>query len=218
MLEQVVRLENVGSDFTVNGSIDFSTPIRPLGIKTNFSINESLNKGINIVNGLENEVTNISHRFSLTFDNRKKDKWDIITGAGLTITDARYSIQESLNNVYSDISWFGEINYTPGDKFDFSITADITNYTAKSFDESQIVPLIGAQFSYYFMENNRAAFTVSGFDLLNRNTGIKRESDLNYLRETTSNIIGRYVMFSFKYKLNKFGSRPGAMNVEMKRR
>ncbi|HUS87429.1 MAG TPA: outer membrane beta-barrel protein [Bacteroidales bacterium] len=217
-LSQVVSLVNVESDMTVSGNIDFSTPIRPLGIQTNLNIEESINKGINLVDGLENEITNISHRLSLTFENRKKEKWDILTGAGLTVTDASYSIQESLNNIYTDLSWFGEIRFAPNDKFDINLTADITNYTARSFEKAQVIPLIGAEISYFFLQNNRAAFTISGFDLLNRNTGIDRVSELNYLMERTSNIIGRYVMFSFKYRLNKLSKGGDAINIKVNNR
>jgi len=216
-LGQEIHLVNVDRDFSASASIDFSTPIRPLGLKTNLSIEESMNLGLNIVDDIENEVTNYSHRLSLTFDNRKKKKWDINTGTGVTITNASYSIQESLNNTYYDLSWFGEVRFTPNEKFDMDVSADITNYTAKSFDEAQLVPLIGAQITYFFMKNHRAALTLSGFDLLNRNTGIVREASMNYLRESTSNIIGRYVMLSFKYRLNKFGGDTG-IHVDVKKR
>ena len=216
-LGQTIKLINVESDFSANGSIDFSTPIRPLGIKTNLYIDETYNKGINFVNGMENQITNISHRLSLSFENRKKEKLDINTGAGLTLTDARYSIQESLNNVYFDLSFFGEIRYTPNNKLDFNVTADITNYSAKSFEESQVIPLLGAEVSYFFMKNNRAALTLAAYDLLNRNTGINRISEMNYLRERTSNIIGRYFMLSFKYRLNKVGGDTG-LSIKMKKR
>jgi len=216
-LVQVIRLVNVESDFTANANIDFSTPIRFLGIKSNINLDETYKRGINLVDGIENDITNFNHRFSLTFENRKKEKWDISTGTGLTLTDARYSIQESLNNIYFDVSWFGEIRWTPNDNFDFNVSADITNYTARSFEESRVVPLIGAHISYFFMKNNRAALTLSGFDLLNRNTGIDRISELNYLRETRSNIIGRYIMLSFKYRLNKFGGDTG-ITVDIKKR
>ena len=40
---------------------------------------------------------------------------------------------------------------------------------------------------------------------------------MNYLRESTSNIIGRYVMLSFKYRLNKFGGDTG-IHVKVKKR
>ncbi len=216
-LVQELRLINVEDDFTLSGNIDFSTPIRALGIKTNIDIYEAYNKGINIVNDETNEITNYNHKYSLSFDNRKKDKWDINTGVGLSITDARYSIQESLNNVYADMSWFGELEYTPNDKFDFYFSADITNYTAQSFEESQLIPLLGAHISYSFMKNNRMTLTLAGHDLLNKNTGITRISQMNYLQEKTSNIIGRYFMLTLKYRLNKFGGDTG-MNVKMRKR
>lgn len=216
-LKQEIRLVNVDRDFSARASIDFSTPIRPLGIKTNLSIEETYNAGLNIVDDIENEVTSYGHRLSLTFDNRKKDKWDINTGTAVTVTDASYSIRESLNNVYYDISWFGEIRFTPGEKLNMDISADITNYTAKSFDDAQLIPLIGASVTYFVGKNNRAAFTLTGVDLLNRNTGIIRETSMNYLRESTSNIIGRYIMLSFKYRLNKFGGDTG-MHIEVKKR
>lgn len=217
-LGQIVTLVNVMSDLTLSGNIDFSTPIRALGVKTNLSIDESYNNGINIVNGLENEISNLTHRLSFSVDNRKKEKWDINTGVGVTVTDARYSIQSNLDNLYYNLSWFGEIRYTPTDKINFSTTADVTNYTARGFDNSQIVPLIGAEITFFFLKNNRAALTLSGVDLLNRNTGIERVSELNYLRETRSNIIGRYVMLSFKWKLNKFGGSDQGVKVQMRKR
>jgi len=216
-LSQEIHLVNVDRDFSASANIDFSTPIRSLGIKTNLSIEESYNLGLNIVDAIENEVTSYGHRLSLTFDNRKKEKWDINTGAAINITNAMYSIQESLNNTYYDLSWFGELRFTPGEKLDMNVSADITNYTAKSFEESQMVPLLGAQISYFFMKNNRAALTLTAFDLLNKNTGITRTASMNYLRENRSNIIGRYVMLSFKYRLNKFGGDTG-MHINIKKR
>jgi len=214
---QIITLANVESDLMAGASIDFSTPIRALGIKTNLYIDESYNKGFNLVNNLQNEVNSFNHRLSLSFENRKKEKWDISTGTGITLTDTRYSIQESLDNVYFDISWFGTIRWTPNDRFDFNINADVTNYTARSFEESRVVPLLGAQLSYFFMQNNRAALTLSAFDILNQNTGINRISELNYLRETRSNTIGRYFMLTFKYRLNKVGGDSGFV-VDVKKR
>lgn len=217
-LVQNITPVNVKDDYYVQGSIDFSTPIRKLGIKINTSFREGFNRGINIINDVENTTTNWSHRFSLTIDNRKKDKWDLITGATLQYTDARYSVQESLNNKYFNLSWFGEIHYTPSDSWNFSLTADITNYYAESFDKEISIPLLGAEINYYCLKNKRGVFTLYAFDLLDKNTGVQRISEMNYLMEKQSNTIGRYVMFSFKYRLNKMGGNKSGVHLELKRR
>ncbi len=208
-LSQILNLVNVDDDYRISGNIDFSTPIRPLGINFKAGIRESWNKGINLVNDIENVNTNMSHRFSLSVDNRTKKKWDIVAGGAISLTDAKYSLQESLNNRYTDYSYFTEIQFNPSDKWNFEVSADVTNYNDRSFGESISVPLVAAEVSYFFMKNNRASFSLQGADLLDKNKGITRISELNYLRETRSNIIGRYVMLSFKYRLNKFGGGEG---------
>ena len=97
-------------------------------------------------------------------------------------------------------------------------SADVINYSAKTFNNSQFVPLLGMETSYYFMKNKRGVLTLKCFDLLNRNTGIVRESQLNYLVERRSGLIGRYVMLSFKYRLNKLGDNKNGVAIQVKKR
>ena len=208
-LGQTLNLVNVDDDFRVSGDVDFSTPIRKLGIKVNAGISESWNRGINLVNGIENVNTNMSHGFSLSVDNRIKKKWDVVAGGSISITDAKYSLQESLNNRYTNLSYYTEIRFNPNDNWNFMLSADVTNYNDQSFGESISIPLIAAEVSYFFLKNNRGSLSLQGSDLL---------SELNYLRETRSNIIGRYVMLSFKYRLNKMGDNKGGIDVKMHRR
>lgn len=55
------------------------------------------------------------------------------------------------------------------------------------------------------------------WDLLNRNKIIQRFGELNYLREIRWNSIGRFVMLSFTYRLNKFGGQGNGIDIKMKR-
>jgi hypothetical protein len=217
-LKQVVSLVNVKDDWDISGNVDFSTPFRPLGIMANLSLSEDINRGISLINSTENYNRTFSHRVSLTLSNRKKEKWDVETGGAFTLTDTRYSVQKSLNNIYNEISWFGEASFTPNKHFNFKVNADITGYSAKTFKESQLVPLAGAEVSYYFLKNQRGVLTLAGVDLLNRNTGIERKSELNYLLEKKSGMIGRFIMFSFKYRLNKSGDMNSGIDVKIKNR
>ncbi|MCD6333295.1 MAG: outer membrane beta-barrel protein, partial [Bacteroidales bacterium] len=217
-LEQIVTLINVKDDYQVNGRIDFSTPIRKLGMIINLSLDENWNRGLNRINGINNINTNFSHGLTLSVNNRKKVKWDINGGASVSLTDARYSVQKALNNLYYNISWFADLKYFPDDHWHFTVTTDVTSYNSMSFNESVNIPLLGAEISYSFLKNNRGMLILQGFDLLNKNTGLQRISELNYLRERKSNIIGRYFMLSFKYRLNKFNKKPGGgIDIKMKK-
>ena len=217
-LSQQMSLVNVPDDYRIKSSVAFSTPVRSLGIKVNANIEESWNRGLNFINELRNINTNFNHKLSLSIENRKKTRFDIIAGGAIERTDASFSIQKSLNDSYLDFSYFTELQYNPGKHLNFQFTAEVSNYSSRSFQRSLVIPLMGAEVSYYFLKNNRGTFTLQGSDLLNRNTGIERSSEFNYLREQRSNMLGRFFMLSFKYKLNKFGDNSGGIDVKINKR
>lgn len=216
-LVQISTLTNVDRDYDTRLNMDFSTPIRKLGIKINLNAEESWNRGQSLVNQKLNVYNTLNQRYSLSADNRKKKQWDVESGLGATLTHTWYDIQESLDNRYFDLSWFADIRFTPNDRWHFELTADITSYSDLGSESILRIPLLRAEVNYYFLARKRGVLTLSGFDLLDRNQNVQRLSELNYLRETRSNTIGRYVMLSFKYRLSKH-AREGGIQVELNKR
>jgi hypothetical protein len=214
-LSRVSTLTNMDNGFQLSGSADFSTAISPLGIKVNLDLEERYNQGQNIINTVENVNTTLSHRFSLSLENRKKKKLDVLSGISAKFTNSKYSIQESLNRQFQDYSWFGEIRYSPTKRWNIECIADVANYNSQGFDESYSIPLLSAEVSYYLLKNNRAMLSLYAFDLLNKNQIVQRNSELNYLREVQSNTIGQYFMLSFKFRLNKFGDNSSGFDIEV---
>lgn len=204
-LAQQIRLVNVPDDYSTSASINFSTPVKFLGIKFSVDLKERWNRGISYVNGIENISTNITHKVGMKIENRRKEKWDAEVGGTISFTDAQYSIQKELNREYNNYVAYGEIRYNPNPKWHFRIAADITSYNSQGFNKAITVPLLSAEINYHFFANNRGMLSLEAYDLLNKNTGVTRISEYNYIRETNSNMIGRYFMLSFKYRLNKFG-------------
>ncbi|RYD57836.1 MAG: hypothetical protein EOP56_06050 [Sphingobacteriales bacterium] len=217
-LSEARSLVNVSDDYRANAGISFDKPIRKLGITLNMSADEIFNKGINLVNSVPNNTTTWTHELKLGVGNRKKDKFDVEAGVSGSLSDARYSIDKNLNNVFFSLTGFTEMSYRPNDHWYFSITADVTQYNARSFKEAIVVPLLKSQVSYYFMKFNRGVLSLEGFDLLDKNKSIQRVSELNYLSEVRSNVIGQYFMLSFKYRLSKAGKDANMLNVDFKRR
>ncbi|MFC2102598.1 outer membrane beta-barrel protein [Bacteroidota bacterium] len=215
-LGQSTTLINVPDDYSASLRTEFSTPIRKLGLNVHLGLRESWNKSIILIDGKENINTNWNHSIRFSVDNRKKEKWDVSAGVTFDLTNARYTVQESLNTDYFNLVYFGEIRFTPNDHWHFLVGADVTNYNAESFKDAVSIPLLRAEINFYFLKNNRAMITLSGVDLLNQNKGIQRVSEQNYLRETRSNTIGRYVMLSLKFRLNKFGGSGNGSGISIK--
>ena len=211
---QIFHLTNVRDDYSMNSMLDFSSPVRKSYIKIAISLREDINKGISYINGVENISLGYRHKVKFSVENFNKKKWDVQTGISYEINDNRYSINESMNYTYNNLSYFGEIRYTPNDKWHFMVSADVMNYNTGSFEDVLSVPLLNAEVNYNFLKNNRGMLSLVCFDILNKNTGIERTAYENYLMETRSNIIGRYFMISFKYRLSKF-KRDGGVTISV---
>ena len=217
-LAQEINLLNGGDDYRLNGNFDFTTPVRKLGFDVNVRISESWNRGVSFVNDVENISTNFSHTISLYLNNRKKDKWDLMIGGRIQISDATYSLQERLNNHYVNMSGYSDISFTPNDKWNFSFSADITRYSEQSFGNAVNIPILRAEINHYFLKGKRGVLTLAGHDLLDKNTGLERISQMNYLLESRTNVLGRYFMLTFKYRLNKFDNQSAGMKINVKHR
>lgn len=217
-LIQQVHLLNTASASAMNGSVEFGAPFRFIGLNLQLAVDASLNSGQTFVNEQKNGYTNFSRSFRLSFDNRKKERWELDFGAEITFTNAAYSIQQSLNNRYLNLSYFADISFTPSDVWYFGATANVMNYTAESFDGAVNIPLLGAEAGFNFLSNKRAQLSLRAYDLLDKNKGIERIANMNYLRETRSNVMGRYVMISFKYRLNKATKSGGGFEIKVRNR
>ncbi len=216
-LSQQLSLVNVKDDYRASASIEFNTPIKALGLDFNANFREDWNRGINIVNEVENTIINFNHSITVKINNRKKEKWDIGIGANFQLQDAKYSIQNSLNKVYYNFTGFMDLSYTPNDKWYFGFTGDLKRYNSNSFGETFYIPLLRAEITRYILKNNRGVITFEIFDILDKNNGIERISDMNYLQQTISNTLQRYAMITFKYRLNSMAKKSG-FQLNMKRR
>lgn len=203
--EELIKLNtpvNVPYNYSVYSNISFSTPIRVLGIKTSIKWNELWNRGMSFINMDENIQTNLTHTVGLNIENRKKEKWDVLVGGQISVTDAKFSIA-SMNTVYFNTSYYANIRYTPTEKWSFQVWGNVTNYNSESFSEAVSIPIINASVSYFFLKGNKGSFILKGSDLLNRNIGFYRSSTSNYLVEQEWNTIGRYVMLTFKLRIGR---------------
>ena len=212
--ENLVKLNkpvNVPEGYNAGANINFATPIRRLGLKIDLKLNENWSRSYNIINSVTNTVNTFSHGISFSVENHIKGMWDVKLGASVGMTDAKYTIQnieqEDNSNLYYNTAYFTNIRFMPGDHWDIGVDAGVTNYNSQSLNENFSIPSINAEINYYFLSGNRAVITLAAVDLLDKNTGWSQISDINYLMQTHSNTIGRYVMLSFKYRFNKLGGK-----------
>jgi hypothetical protein len=72
------------------------------------------------------------------------------------------------------------------------------------------VPLWNATLSKQFLKYNRAQLGIRVNDILNKNTGITRTSNNNFIEDRQVVLLQRYFLIHFTYSLSKSGlNKPG---------
>ncbi|RMG87953.1 MAG: TonB-dependent receptor, partial [Bacteroidetes bacterium] len=180
-LRQTIRPVNVENDWTMNGYLGFGTPVRPLKIRVSLDGSLFFNRGILFVNDIENRVSRWNGRTTLRLENRKKDNFDIATGVSFEYNDTKYSENTTENQSWLNHSLFAELSAQAGKRWRFSQSFDYSVYADQGFGQSRSVPLWQASVTHYFLKDRKGRLILSGFDLLNRNLGVRQTSRFNYL-------------------------------------
>ncbi len=210
------QLEYVNTPYQLSGQADlaYSRPVEAVGLSLDLRLNETWAQSISPVNGINNRNNTLTHTLDLNFNNTKNNVWDLRWGAKVSLSGSRYSVNKEMNNKYNNYSGYAQLSYRPAASWNISTSGEITHYTAGSFGRALTIPLLGAELSHYIFANRRGAISLKAFDILDKNRAVERISQLNYLMERKSNTIGRYIMLSFSYRLNKSGNAPGSVKLQ----
>jgi hypothetical protein len=132
-----------------------------------------------------------------------------MTSSSLNYT--RYSLQPSLDTRYlsyelgTEFGWQLPANFFLSSDFNYMINAR----RADGFNVN--IPLWNAAVSKQFLKYNRAQVGLRINDLLNKNTGITRTSNNNFIEDRQIVFLQRYFLLQLTYSLSKSGlNSPGA--------
>jgi hypothetical protein len=209
------RPVNVNGVYNLDGNINVGLPAR--FVKGSVRIGSSLSyyKGRQFINGEANTINTFSAGPTLGLDMSPTDKVDLSVSAGLNYNKTKYSLSPFFNTVYFSQLYEMEFDWDlpKGVHFGTDFTYTINNQRAAGFNAE--VPLWGASISKQFLRYKRGELKLRVNDILNRNIGINRTSNQNYIEDSRVNTLRRYALLSFTYSLSKTGAggARGGMNV-----
>jgi hypothetical protein len=79
---------------------------------------------------------------------------------------------------------------------------DYNLFTASNFGKAQGIPILTAYLCKFFQQR-RYELRLTVVDILNRNTGINRTAEANYIQEEVVRSLGRYGLLTLTYSINK---------------
>ncbi|MCB9276105.1 MAG: outer membrane beta-barrel protein [Lewinellaceae bacterium] len=199
---------NTDKAWRLRNNLNYGAPIRPLKMRANVQAQASLSQGFNRINGQDNRTEQRNGSIDLRLENRFKEKFDLMGGARLSYTQTQYSIQDGLNQDILNQTYYSSLQLNLPAGFTFFTNLDFNIYSGRSMGYNQEVLLWNAYLAKALLDN-RAEVRFSAFDILNRNRGISRRTELNYVEDERVTNLARYFLLSFTYSLQKLGEEGG---------
>ncbi|MFN8346108.1 MAG: outer membrane beta-barrel protein [Spirosomataceae bacterium] len=214
-LVRTYRPVNVKDDYTLISNISKGFRIKAINTRVNFSTNLFLNRGITPINGVDNRTRRWESRNKLRLDYRYKEILDLSTSATIAYNQTQYSLNAALNQSYVNQTYDVEGNIKLSKTLNFSSALDYSIYNFASSSFNQKVPIWNASVSKFFLKNNKGELKFSVVDMLNRNVGISRSAQVNFVQDERIRSLGRYFLLSFTYSLKSFmgGAPTGGVRI-----
>ena len=138
-------------------------------------------------------------------------------GAKWTKNKVQYQQETMQNQQYNQMVLYTDAALNIGKHFTISSTIDYTHYSATSFSAALDLPIWEGAIAIHFLENQRGTLKLSGQDLLNKNQGINRISQFNFVQEERIISLGRYFLLQFTYALSGFNSGEDGIQIMRQR-
>ncbi len=185
------------------GSVNYSVMIRRLKVRAEFSFNGSYGTNASFINGSRNSANTASLLPSIKLSYAKEGLINVFATARVNFLSTSYSLSPAFNTRYTQHSYQLEvINYLP-----FGITTmndfkyQLNSGRSDGFNTK--IPYWTISIARSFMKYKRGEMKFSVQDLLNVNKGITRVANYNFIEDKQYNVLQRYFLLTFTYRIHK---------------
>ena len=170
----------------------------------------SSNKGKQLTNTLTgdmavNTIKTLTLGPDLRLDMNPTPKLNIVVGAGISYNNTKYSLQPGFSNNYLSQEYTTSLDWEMPKGFFFATDFNYTINSQRAAGFNVKVPLWNASISKQMLKFNRGELKFSARDLLNRNVGISRNTNNNYIEDSRVLTLRQFFLLSFTYSLSKTG-------------
>jgi hypothetical protein len=196
---------NVDGVYSLSGDINLGLPARFLKGTLRVGTTVGYNRGRQFINGLANTINSFSAGPRLGIDMSPAEKIDLSFSGGINYNKTNYSLQPVFNTSYFSQVYEMEFNWQLPKGFYFSTDFSYTVNNQLNDGFNARVPLWNASISKQVLKFNRGELKLRVNDMLNRNVGVNRTSNQNYIEDSRVNTLRRYALLTFTYSLAKTG-------------
>ncbi|MBX2930837.1 MAG: outer membrane beta-barrel protein [Chitinophagaceae bacterium] len=208
---QYTKPVNINGAMNVSGFINYGFPLKKPKSNINLTTTLMYSKDINLFNNEKNYTHNyiIGERISYTMN--IKEIFDLNFSSSSTYTFARYSLNNTQDGDYFSQILSVEPTYSSKSGWIIGSEFELTMNRGQSAGYNQTIPLWNASIAKTIFKKKDGEIKLSVFDLLNQNKSITRTVQQNYIQDTRTSVLTRYIMLTFTYNLRKFAGKEQKM-------
>lgn len=196
---------NVNGVYNINSNISYSRPVRFLKGTMEISSNTGLFNTKQFINTVQNNIRTFSIGPEIRLDMNPTDKLNVSVSAGMNYNKTNYSLQAALNTNYLSQEYTASADWEMPKGFFFSTDFNYLINSQRAAGFNTKVPLWNASISKQVLKFNRGELKFSARDLLNKNVGINRNTNNNYIEDSRVLTLRQFFLLSFTYSLSKTG-------------
>lgn len=199
------RPVNVNGVYNIMSDLSYSRPLAFIPGTVEIGVNTGLFRTRQFINGAANNIRTFSSGPSLRLDISPAEKLNLGLGTALSFNSTTYSLNEGLNARFSSQEYSASVDWEMPKRFFFSTDFTYTANSQRAAGFNTRVPIWNAAISKQMLRFNRGELKFAVQDLLNKNIGISRNTNNNYIEDVRNLTLRRFFLLSFTYSLNKTG-------------
>lgn len=212
---------NVKDNLMLNSNVNLGFPIKQLNSSFSVGPNLTYQKGLNLINEMEDVIKISNLGGNIRYDYNWKENVNVGLSANLSRQRTAYDFSPEQNQLFFNQNYNAEANinflknYTVGGNFNYLL------YKSETTDFRESIPVLNLSISRFILKGQKGEIKLSGQNLFNQNVGVSQRADVNFIEQTVTNNLGRFILLSFTYKLNNNLNpmnnmpRPGGGGVRM---
>ncbi len=204
---QYTKPVNINGALNISGFVNYGFPIKKLKSNVNLTTTLMYSKDINLFNNEKNYTQNYIVGERISYNMNIKEIFDLNFSSSSTYTFARYSLNNSQDGDYFSQILSVEPTYSSKSGWIIGSEFELTMNRGQSAGYNQTIPLWNASIAKTIFKKKDGEIKLSVFDLLNQNKSISRTVQQNYIQDTRTTVLTRYVMLTFTYNLRKFAGK-----------
>ena len=202
---QLSKPVNLNGQWSLRSFLTYAMPLK--FIKSNLSINGGLtySNTPGLINNIKNTSKSYTYNTGVALASNISKYVDFNLNYSINFSNAKNSIQPSLNNKYITQSAGAQVNLLNKKGWFLQNNVSYETYSGLTSGFNQNYWLWNAGVGKKFLKDQAGELKLTVFDLLKQNQSITRTVAETYVQDVQNQVLQQYFMLTFTYSLKNFG-------------